>query len=77
MYKWFSILNLEARNSCLLTKCLFEFLNEGLWQEVLKKKCLKNKSLSQLVKQPEDSQFWVGLMHVIEDLFPREREIQT
>ena len=37
----------------------------------------KNKSLSQLVKQPEDSQFWVGLMHVIEDLFPREREIQT
>lgn len=72
MYKWFSILNLEARNSCLHTKWLFEFLNEGLCQEVL-----KNKSLSQLVKQLEDSQFWVGLMHVIEDLFPREREIQT
>ena len=36
----------------------------------------KQKFIS-IVKQPEDSQFWVGLMHVIDDLFPREREIQT
>jgi len=59
------ILNLVVQNKCLLSKWLFKLLNEdGLWQEVFKKKYSKNKSLSQVQKQPGDSQFWSGLMEV-------------
>jgi hypothetical protein len=40
-------------------------LNEdGLWQQILKKKYLKGKTLSQVVKKAGDSHFWSGLMEV-------------
>jgi hypothetical protein len=59
------ILNLEIQNSCLLCKCLFKLLNEeGLWREVLKKKYLRGKCLSQVVKRPGDSHFLKGLLNV-------------
>jgi len=37
---------------------------EGTWQKLLKRKYLENKTLSQVTKQPADSQFWYGLMNV-------------
>jgi hypothetical protein len=37
---------------------------EGVWQEILKKKYLKNKTLSQVEKKRGDSHFWSGLMDV-------------
>ena len=37
---------------------------DGVWQQLLKKKYLKNKTLAQVVKRPGDSQFWSGLMEV-------------
>jgi hypothetical protein len=38
------ILNLDLQNKCLLSKWLFKLLNEdGLWQDILKKKYLQNK----------------------------------
>jgi hypothetical protein len=37
---------------------------EDLWQEVLSNKYLKNKTLSQVVRQQGDSHFWAGLMEV-------------
>jgi hypothetical protein len=38
------IIDLEVQNKCLLRKWLLKLLNEdGLWQEILKKKYLKKK----------------------------------
>ena len=66
------ITNLDAQNICLLSKWLVRLINEdGIWQQLLKRKYLKNKTLSQVVKQPGDSQFWVGLMEVKEHLLDR------
>ncbi|WVZ83504.1 hypothetical protein U9M48_030646 [Paspalum notatum var. saurae] len=59
------ILNLEVQNRCLLSKWLFKLINEdGLWQDLFKRKYLSNKSISQVSKKPGDSHFWSGLMHV-------------
>ncbi|WVZ91971.1 hypothetical protein U9M48_038073 [Paspalum notatum var. saurae] len=61
------ILDLELQNKCLLSKWLYKFLNEnGAWQELIKKKYLHQKSITQVSKKPEDSQFWSGLMGVEE-----------
>ena len=50
------ITNLEFQNICLLSKWIFELLNEeGMWQTILKRKYLGNKVLSQVAKKPEDS----------------------
>jgi hypothetical protein len=49
----------------LLSKWLFKLLNEdGLWQQIIKRKYLKNKTLSQVEKRKGDSHFWSGLMEV-------------
>ena len=66
------ITNLEFQNICLLSKWLFELLNEeGMWQTILKRKYLGNKVLSQVAKKPEDSQFWKGLMDIKGFFLPR------
>ncbi|WVZ70181.1 LOW QUALITY PROTEIN: hypothetical protein U9M48_018867 [Paspalum notatum var. saurae] len=42
------ILNLEARNACLLCKWLYKLINEdGLWQQLLRKKYFKNKTIGE------------------------------
>jgi hypothetical protein len=38
--------------------------DEGLWQEILKKKYLKNKNLAQDEKKKGGSHFWSGVMDV-------------
>ncbi|WVZ71503.1 hypothetical protein U9M48_020086, partial [Paspalum notatum var. saurae] len=59
------ILDLELQNKCLLSKWLYKLLNEdGAWQELIKKKYLHHKSITQVSKKPGDSQFWSGLMGV-------------
>jgi len=59
------ILDLEVQNQCLLSKWLFKLFNEdGLWQEIIKKKYIKDKCLSQIGKRPGVSHFWSGLMEV-------------
>lgn len=45
---------------------------EGLWQEVLSNTYLKNKTLSQVIRQLGDSRFWAGLMEV-KDLFLKKK----
>jgi hypothetical protein len=35
-----------------------------MWQELLRNKCLKNKTRSQVNKKAGDSHFWMGLMAV-------------
>jgi hypothetical protein len=44
---------------------------EGVWQELLYNKYLKNKTLSQVTTKPTDSQFWKGLMKVKSDFLDR------
>jgi hypothetical protein len=53
---------------------LFKLFNEdGLWQEELKKKYVKDKWLSQIEKRPGDSHFCSGLMEVKELLLQHGR----
>ena len=50
-------------------KWLYKLCNEeGLWQEMLRNKYLKNRSLSQVSKKAGDSHFWSSLM-VVKDQF--------
>jgi hypothetical protein len=59
------IQNLEIQNKYLLSKWLFKLLNEdGLWQELLRNKYIKNKTLGSCEKKPMDSHFWKSLMNV-------------
>ncbi|WVZ94165.1 hypothetical protein U9M48_040091, partial [Paspalum notatum var. saurae] len=59
------ILNLEIQNKCLLSKWLFKLLNEdGMWQQLLRKKYIKDKTIGDVQWKPGDSQFWSGLMKV-------------
>jgi hypothetical protein len=52
----------------------FKLLNEeGPWQQILKRKYLKNKTLSQVEKKKGDSQFWSGLMQVKRLVLERSR----
>jgi hypothetical protein len=63
---------LELKNKSLLSKWLFKLLNEdGMWQELLHKKYLRSKTLSQVSASPTDSPFWKGLMNVKEEIFSR------
>ena len=51
---------------------MFKLLNEeGLWQDILRKKYLQNKTLSQVKKRRGDSQFWTGLMEVKDQFLAR------
>lgn len=57
--------NLEIQNKCLLSKWLFKLLNEdGLWQELIRNKYLKEKPLGCCQKRATDSHFWKGLMSI-------------
>ena len=50
--------NLDTKNKSLLGKWLFKLLNEeGVWQSLLTKKYLGDKSLSQVVNKPGTSHF--------------------
>nr|CAE04079.2 OSJNBb0032D24.9 [Oryza sativa Japonica Group] len=62
--------NLELQNKCLLSKWVYKLINEeGVWQNLLMKKYLAKKCITQVDKQPGDSHFWSGLMAVKESFF--------
>jgi len=49
-------MNLETQNKCLLSKWLFKLTNEdGIWQQLLRKKNLEYKTLTQVERKPGDS----------------------
>jgi hypothetical protein len=63
------IKNIDIQNKCLLSKWVFKLINEeGLWQQILRRKYLGNKTLGQVVRKQGDSHFWSGLMKV-KDIF--------
>jgi hypothetical protein len=50
------VLNIEVQNKCLLSKWLFKLINEdGMWQEILRKKYLSNQTIGKAQKKPGDS----------------------
>jgi hypothetical protein len=48
---------------------------DGMWQELLHKKYLHSKTLSQVSAKPADPPFSKGLMNVKEDFFLQEVEV--
>jgi hypothetical protein len=53
-----------------LSKWLFKLLTEdGVWQNILKRKYVGSKALSQVVWKPGDSHFWAGIMAKKKDFF--------
>ena len=57
------IQDLDIQNKYLLRKWLYKLCNEeGLWQEILRNKYLKNCTLSQISKKAGDSYFCSSLM---------------
>jgi hypothetical protein len=43
------ILNIDVQNKCLLSKWLFKLINEeGLWQNILKRKYLKTQTITHM-----------------------------
>jgi hypothetical protein len=59
------VLNLDLMNISLLCKWLWKLENEdGMWQDILKRKYLQKESLTQVEDKPGMSQFWSGLMNV-------------
>jgi hypothetical protein len=50
--------SLAVKKIILLNKWLFKLLNEeGMWQQLLKNKYLRDKSLTQISRRPSDSDF--------------------
>jgi hypothetical protein len=68
------IIDLYIQNKCLLSKWIIKLLNEdGIWQQMLKKKYLKGRTLSQVQKKNGDSHFWSGLMELKDLVLQRGR----
>jgi hypothetical protein len=68
------IIDLDTQNKCLLSKWIIKLLNEdGIWQQVLKKKYVKGRTLSQVQKKKGDSHFWADLMDVKDPVLQRGR----
>jgi hypothetical protein len=62
------ILNLHLQNRCLLSKWLLKFINEdGVWQNLLRRKYLRSKTITQVEHNPNGSQFWSRLLKVKND----------
>lgn len=61
------IKNIDSQNKCLLVKWLFKLANEeGMWQQILKRKYFRNKTIGEVQVKPGDSHFWSGLMKIKE-----------
>ncbi|MFB5604543.1 MAG: hypothetical protein ACE5RK_09090, partial [Candidatus Nitrosomaritimum aestuariumsis] len=65
------IMNIDTQNKCLLSKWWYKLLHEqGIWQDLLRRKYMHGKAIGQVQRKQGDSQFWTGLMKV-KDLFLR------
>jgi hypothetical protein len=59
------VIDLGIQNRCLLSKWLFNLINsDGACHQLLRNKYLGNKTLTQVNRKPEDSQFLIGLMNI-------------
>jgi hypothetical protein len=68
------IIDLDTQNKCLLSKWMFKLFNEeGKWQELLRNKYLRNRTLTQAERRKGDSQFWSGLMEIKDEFLAKGR----
>jgi hypothetical protein len=57
------VVDLRVMNFCLMCKWLWKLeTTDGLWQNLIRAKYLKDKPLSQCVGKPGDSHFWQGVI---------------
>jgi hypothetical protein len=55
----------NSRDRCLLSKWWIKLCNEdGLWQQLIRNKYLKNKTIGEVQKKATGSHFWKGLLNV-------------
>jgi hypothetical protein len=58
-------MNIDTQNKCLLSKRWYKLLHEqGIWQDLLRRKYMHGKAIGQVQRKQGDSQFWTGLMKV-------------
>jgi hypothetical protein len=63
--------DLEVKNRALLGKWLARLLTEdGVWQNLLRRKYVGSKAISQVSWKPRDSHFWAGIMATKKYFFP-------
>ena len=63
--RWLGHKKLRHSKPVFTKQVLFKLINEdGLWQNLLKRKYIKDKPIAQVQKRPGDSQFLSGLMKV-------------
>jgi hypothetical protein len=63
--------DLEVKNRALLGKWLSRLLTEdGIWQQLLRRKYVGTKAISQVLWKPGDSHFWAGIMSTKRHFFP-------
>jgi hypothetical protein len=59
------VTNFEIQNRCLLSKWWVKLCNkDGLWQQLIKNKYLKNKTVGEVQKKATDSHLWKGLVNI-------------
>jgi hypothetical protein len=59
------IQNIDIQNHCLLSRWLFKLINEeGVWQNLLRRKYVRDNTIAQVHRKQGDSHFWSGLMKV-------------
>jgi hypothetical protein len=63
--------NLEVKNKTLLGKWLARLLTgDGVWQNLLRRKYIGSKVISQVIWKSRDSHFWVGIMTTKNHFYP-------
>ena len=59
------VTNLEIFNIALLAKWIWKLEDEeGLWQDIIRSKYIKDKCLSEIKYKNGDSQFWPSLLKI-------------
>jgi hypothetical protein len=48
-------MNIDIQNQCMLSKWLYELINEqGIWQDLLKRKYMQDKTIGHIKRKPGD-----------------------
>jgi hypothetical protein len=69
--KGVGIINIDTQNKYLLSKWWYKLLHEqGIWQDLLRRKYIHGKAIQQVQRKQGDSQFCTGLIKV-KDIFLR------
>jgi hypothetical protein len=64
------VLDLHKMNEALLAKWIWNLENSnGLWQTIIRHKCVKGRPIISVRKKQSDSHFWKGILAVRDNFF--------